>query len=92
MKIKNGIEFKTKKKKSKEKVTSDEKLLNEIRNVCRMIDEAYARFEVLKDKDLLDASIYEIEALKSRYNYLLRLARTKSISCNISSTTVYEKI
>jgi|GEM_PF-2009871 len=71
---------------------SDQRLLQDIRRVCRMIDDAYARFQMQADDDLVEASIYEIEALKARYRYLLRLAKNKNVTCNTCTTKVYEKI
>ncbi len=73
-------------------LSSDEKLLQDIRRVCRMIDDAYTRFQMQADDDLVEASIYEIEALKARYRYLIRLAKNKNITCNTCTTTIYEKI
>lgn len=81
-----------KNQKKKDSVNADEKLINEIRYVCRRLDSIYQRYEMLQDDNLIEASIYEIEALKSRYRYLLRLAKTRNISCDISSTVLYEKI
>lgn len=60
--------------------TPEQKLLKNIREVCRMIDNAYMRFEYEADSDLVEASIYELEALKARYRYLLRLAKAQNIS------------
>ena len=74
-----------------EEISPEQRLLQDIRRVCRMIDDAYARFQMQADDDLVEASIYEIEALKARYRYLLRLAKTQNITCNTCVTTVYEK-
>ncbi|MDR0314929.1 MAG: YaaL family protein [Oscillospiraceae bacterium] len=67
--------------KAPKEVNEEEGILKDIRQVCRMIDDAYFRFELESDEDLVDSLIYEIEALKARYRYLLRIAKSKNISC-----------
>ena len=42
------------------------------------LKDAYTRFNCVCDSELIEASIYEISALKSRCNYLLR--RIKALS------------
>ncbi len=39
---------------------------------------AYERFQWADDPDLIDACIYEINACKARYNYLLRRIKERS--------------
>lgn len=73
-------------------INSDERLLEDIRVICRMIDDAYARFQMQQDDDLVEASIYEIEALKARYRYLLRLAKARNVTCSTCIMSAYEKI
>ncbi len=75
-----------------ENISSEQKILQDIRRVCRMIDDAYARFQMQADDDLVEASIYELEALKARYRYLIRLAKSQNITCNTCVTTMYEKL
>lgn len=65
---------------TKETETPEQKLLNEIREVCRKIEAAYENFSYEQDDDLVEATIYEIEALKARYRYLLRLAKNQNIT------------
>ena len=55
--------------------TPEEKLIGDIRE----IDTAYARFEYEEDADLVEAAIYELEALKARYRYLLRIAKERDL-------------
>ena len=59
--------------------TPEEKLIDDIREICRRIDTAYARFEYEEDADLVEAAIYELEALKARYRYLLRIAKERDL-------------
>ena len=36
------------------------------------LNQAYAQFNLHSDPDLVDAGVYEINALRSRYSYLVR--------------------
>lgn len=69
---------------TEEKTQSQQRaqLLAEIRSVNRQLHCAQARFDQICDNDLLDACIYEIDALYARYRYLLTQART----CGITET------
>ena len=87
MKFKDCFKLRSRKANNKN-IKSEEKLIEEIRKISWLIDNAYLQFDMLRD----DATIYELEALKSRQRYLLRLARTKNISCEISPLSVYERI
>ena len=37
-----------------------------------LLNQAYAQFNLHSDPDLVDACVYEINALRSRYSYLVR--------------------
>lgn len=65
---------------------SEVKLLKEIKDVCRQIENAYASFEYEQDEDLVEAAIYELEALKARYRYLLRIAKAQKITCEATKS------
>ena len=56
-----------------------ERLIRDIREVKRQLDDNHAFFAMESDEDLLDAAIYQREALQARYRYLLRLARESNI-------------
>ena len=51
------------------------RLIQDIREVRRQLEGIHAFFAMESDEDLLDAAIYQREALQARYRYLLRLAR-----------------
>lgn len=55
-------------------------LLDEIQDVSRALERAYERFELQSDSDLVEATIYEIEALKARYRYMLALAKQQNLT------------
>ena len=54
-------------------------LLVEIREVCRQLELANARFDMQSDDDLIDACIYEQKALRARYRYLLGQIREQGL-------------
>ncbi|MCI1983030.1 MAG: YaaL family protein [Oscillospiraceae bacterium] len=66
-----------------EKATEAEKkrLLLEIREVSRMIVYNECWFQQECDSDLIDACIYQREALQARYRYLLNRAKRQGVSC-----------
>ena len=59
--------------------SDDQLLLEELRRLHKELDHAYDCFELLSDGDLVEATIYEIEALKARYRHLLCLAKQRNI-------------
>ncbi|GEM_PF-122967 len=66
-------------KKNTEEKSDDDKLLEEIRGLNASIANAYNRFEYEEDDDLVEAAIFELEALKARYRYLIRLAKEQRL-------------
>jgi len=57
---------------------SRDQLIRDIREVRRQLEAAHAFFALETDEDLLDAAIYQREALQARYRYLLRLAKVSN--------------
>ena len=55
-----------------------EELRQEMYTVSQALKEAYERFNWADDPDLIDACIFEINACKARYNYLLRCIKERS--------------
>ena len=50
----------------------------ELLRTNQALKDAYTRFDCVCDTDLIDACIYEINALKARSNYLLRRIKARS--------------
>ena len=50
-------------------------LLESIQQTRLMIHQAYTGFNTVEDPDLIEAYVYEINALQARYSYLLRQVR-----------------
>lgn len=55
--------------------TKRDKILEEIKFVKEQLHNASVRFELESDSDLVEAAIYEMEALKARYRYLVKSAK-----------------
>lgn len=53
-------------------------LERELQTTTQALKEAYTRFDYVCDSELIDACIYEINALKARGNYLLRRIKERS--------------
>ena len=47
-------------------------LVAEMRATRAQLNHAYAQFNLYSDPDLVDACVYEINALQSRYSYFVR--------------------
>lgn len=61
--------------KSHAKQTSDptlDTLMRELSDTRFALSQAYARFNSTADINLVDACVFELNAIESRYNYLLR--------------------
>ena len=56
-------------------------LIVAIRNVCASIDAVQNRFHMESDPDLIEGCIFELEALRAQYRYLLRTARQSGVTC-----------
>lgn len=59
---------------------SHDNLLEEIREVSRQIAYNECWFQNECDSDLIDACVFQREALRARYRYLLNLARNRGIN------------
>jgi len=52
------------------------------------LKDAYTRFNCVCDSELIEASIYEISALKARYSYLLRCIKEQEPAARSGGRTV----
>ena len=55
-------------------------LLQSLAQIRTLISQAYGGFNTTDDADLIDSYVYEINALQSRYNYLIRRAKELEVS------------
>ena len=58
----------------------NESLLTELKEIGRMLTCNDAWFELECDENLIDACIYQREALQARYRYLLNAAKRQGVS------------
>lgn len=65
--------------KTEKVVDPNEKLAKDIREICKEMECAYSVFEQEADEDLIDAAIYRLEALKAKYRYLIRQAKSQNL-------------
>ena len=57
-------------------------ILTEIDSVLKQIENSRSRFDFETDYDMIDACIFEEQALLSRYSHLLSLARKNGLRCS----------
>ena len=60
------------------------RLFEDIEYVEQRLEQIQDCFNMTDEPELIDALIYEELSLRSRYAYLLRIAKQNSISCKIS--------
>ncbi len=56
-----------------------------ILEICQLkerLENVKSRFNLEEDQDLIEACVYEMEAINARYRYLIRLAKERGISCS----------
>lgn len=64
----------------------DQKIIKEIKKAQTEIDVAEKFFQAVTEPELIDVAIYELEAKKSKYQYLIRLAKQKGISRDLNES------
>lgn len=60
----------------KQRAAERDRVLTELRDVKSSLDDTYRLFDLTLDPALVEAYIYEMNALRSRYDHLLRSAKT----------------
>ena len=66
----------SKRKPRKQREADYKKALEELGSVRAQLDETYGRFNAVSDTAALEACIYEISALKSKYNCAVRAIKS----------------
>jgi hypothetical protein len=64
----------------REEDTGSKQLIAEIESVKQNLDLVSSRFDFQSDPDLVEACIYEMQALAARYRYLTREARREGLT------------
>ena len=65
-----------------------EKIINDIKEAQADIKIAENFFQYVSDPELIDVAIYELEAKKSRYYYLIRIAKEKGIKKSLKESLI----
>jgi len=78
-------------RKSPSPTGGQEQILADIREVRRQLEGLQSYFAIETDEDLLDAAIYQREALEARHRYLLRMARENKACAGIPIVTEGER-
>lgn len=63
----------------------------ELKRLKSELDRAYGEFQNLTDNDLLEACIFEIQALRAKYSYLLKQAKVQSLQSGEVVFGAYQK-
>lgn len=65
-----------------------EKIIKEIRKAQLDVKTAENFFQVVVDPELIDVAIYELEAKKSKYQYLIKIAKEKGIKKSLKESLI----
>lgn len=66
------------KKRTASHQSAEAQLQHELYSTGQALKEAYEKFNYVSEPELVEACVYEISALKARYNYLLRCIKERS--------------
>ncbi len=69
----------------KKKTKKDDPLLLELAKTKIELETAYSNFENVTDPDLIDSSIYEVNAVQQRYKYLLRQIKSDETDAAVAA-------
>ena len=58
-------------------------LLDDLDFVSERLERIRESYDMTAEPELVDALIYEEKALRSRFDYLIRVAKEKNISCRL---------
>lgn len=65
-----------------------QKLIKEINRAKLDVEIAEHFFQIVSDPELVDVAIYELEAKKSRYRYLIKVAKDKGIKKTLQESLI----
>ena len=78
----------SKKNKTLNKDKEKQKLISEINRAQLDVKTAEYFFQFVSDPKLVDVAIYELEAKKSRYRYLINVAKEKGIKKTLQESLI----
>ena len=65
-----------------------EKIIKEIKQAQNDIKNAENFFQNVTDIELIDVAIYELEAKRSKYQYLIKIAKEKGLKRSIKESLI----
>ncbi len=75
-------------KKIKKDSLERKKIINDIERAYLDVVTAESFFQMVSEPELVDVAIYDLEAKKSRYAYLIRLAKEKGIKKSLKESLI----
>ena len=74
--------------KSKKTNIENEKIIKEIKAAQLEIKNAEKFFQYVSDPELVDVAIYDLESKKSKYSYLIRMAKEKGVKYSLKDCLI----
>lgn len=74
--------------KSKKTNIENEKIIKEIKTAQLEIKNAENFFQYVSDPELVDVAIYDLESKKSKYSYLIRMAKEKGVKYSLKDCLI----
>ncbi len=78
----------SKKYKIEKEKRDKQKIIKEIKKAQLDVETAEHFFQYVSEPELVDVAIYELEAKKSRYRYLIRMAKEKGIKQSLQESLI----
>lgn len=75
-------------KKKIEKELEKENIIKEIKKAQADVITAEKFFQLVSEPELVDVAIYNLEAKKSRYRYLIKIAKAKGIKKSLKESLI----
>lgn len=75
-------------RKKLEKELEKESIIKEIKKAQTEIISAEKFFQFVNDPELVDVAIYNLEAKKSRYRYLIKIAKEKGVKRSLKESLI----
>ena len=74
--------------KNKKTNIENEKIIKEIKAAQLEIKNAESFFQYVSDPELVDVAIYDLESKKSKYSYLIRMAKEKGVKYSLKDCLI----
>ena len=75
-------------KRNIEKELEKEHIIKEIKKAKTDVETAEKFFQFVNEPELVDVAIYNLEAKKSRYRYLIKIAKEKGIKKSLKESLI----